>query len=55
MPDASVLAAAMRSDLAAFIQKAFQTVSPEDRYRHNWHIEAIAYQLGRCLDRSAGA
>ena len=51
MPDASVLAAAMRSDLAAFIQKAFQTVSPEDRYRHNWHIEAIAYQLGRCLDR----
>ena len=51
MPDASVLAAAMRSDLAAFIQKAFQTVSPEDRYRHNWHIEAIAYQLGRCWDR----
>ena len=42
MPDASVLAAAMRSDLAVFIQKAFQTVSPEDRYQHNWHIEASA-------------
>ena len=52
IPDAHVLAAAIRSDLAAFIHKVFQTVSPEDTYRHNWHIEAIAHELRRCFDRS---
>ncbi len=40
-----LLQAALRQDLGAFIAKAFQTVSPGDRYLHNWHIDAIAYQL----------
>ena len=36
------LAAVLRSDLAAFVHKVFETVSPGDVYQHNWHIEAIA-------------
>ena len=45
-----VLAAVLRSDLTAFVHKVFTTVSPGDRYLHNWHIEAIAYQLKRCIE-----
>lgn len=44
------LNAVLRSDLTAFVHKVFNTVSPGDRYHHNWHIEAIAYQLKRCID-----
>jgi len=43
-------AAFLRSDLSAFIHKVFQTVSPEDAYRDNWHIEAIAHRLTECRD-----
>ena len=53
MPDSAdqqTLAALLRSDLTAFVHKVFDTVSPGDLYQHNWHIEAIAYELGRCLD-----
>jgi predicted phage terminase large subunit-like protein len=42
------LQAILRTDLAAFIQKVFHTVAPGDVYRHNWHLEAIAYELERC-------
>lgn len=42
------LQAVLRADLTAFIQKAFETVSPGDTYVHNWHIEAIAYELECC-------
>ena len=40
----------LRNDLSAFIQKSFQIVTPGGQYHHNWHIEAIAHQLQRCLD-----
>lgn len=39
----------LRHDLASFIQRSFQTVAPAQVYRHNWHIEAIAWHLERCL------
>jgi len=35
----------LRNDFAFCLQKVFQTVSPADRYLHNWHIEAMAYHL----------
>lgn len=37
--------AMLRMDLSAFIQKSFDTVDPGSPYRHNWHIDAIAYHL----------
>ena len=39
------LNAALRRDLGTFIAKVFQTVSPGDRYLHNWHIDAIVHEL----------
>ncbi len=39
------LAALLRKDLRYFIQKVFGTVSPGERYMHNWHIDAIVYRL----------
>ena len=48
--DRQILDAVLRTDLTAFVQKVFTTVSPGDTYRHNWHIEAITHELGRCRD-----
>jgi len=42
--------AILRSDLPAFIQKVFSTVSPGDKFKHNWHIEAIAFELNQSLE-----
>jgi predicted phage terminase large subunit-like protein len=42
-----LLRAALRADLNPFIRKVFATVSPGARYCHNWHIDAIVYQLMR--------
>jgi len=42
---------ALREDLPSFILRSFQTVSPGGNYQHNWHIDAIAHQLARCLRR----
>ena len=39
------LSAILRFDLAVFIAKVFQTVSPGDQYLHNWHIDAIVNVL----------
>ncbi len=48
LPDfRSVLHVLYRCDLSSFIQRAFETVNPGMRYLHNWHIDAIAYQLER--------
>lgn len=41
--------ALLRADLTAFIQKTFATVDPGTRYSHNWHIEAIAWNLEQCV------
>ena len=48
--DQQSLTAVLRTDLTAFVEKVFNTVSPGDSYRHNWHIEAITHELGCCLD-----
>jgi len=40
-----VFDAVLRNDLSSFLQKCFQTVDAGSRYRHNWHIDAIAYHL----------
>lgn len=37
----------LRRDLGAFIHRTMQTVCGGQPYLHNWHIEAIAYQLGQ--------
>ena len=42
------LDAAIREDLATFIAKTFQLVSPADLYLHNWHIDVIADRLMQC-------
>jgi hypothetical protein len=39
-----------RTDLTTFIHKTFQTVSPAQPYRHNWHIEAMAWHLQQCVE-----
>ena len=46
--DLSLLAALLRKDFCAFVEKVFHTVAPGDRYLPNWHVEAIAYALSRC-------
>lgn len=48
-PDRRFLDEICRSDLMAFIQRAFHTVAPGQSFAPNWHIEAIAYALDRCL------
>src|SRR5262245_23687669 len=47
----AVLDALLRSDLAAFTQRCFQTVVPGQKYLSNWHIEAMAYHLELCRQR----
>jgi predicted phage terminase large subunit-like protein len=43
--DRAILGAVLRQDLGTFIAKVFQTVSPGDRYLHNWHIDAVIHAL----------
>lgn len=43
--DQAVLQAALRTDFGTFIAKVLQTVSPGDKYLHNWHIDAVAHAL----------
>jgi predicted phage terminase large subunit-like protein len=40
-----ILGALLRKDLRYFIQKAFATLCPGERYLHNWHIDAIVHRL----------
>ena len=47
--ETQVFQALLRTDLSAFVHKVFTTVSPGDRYVHNWHIDAIAYELERLV------
>lgn len=37
----------LRKDIPSFIQRSFATVDPGTKYLHNWHIDAIAFQLER--------
>jgi len=43
----AVLNAILREYLSKFIQRSFPTVDPGTTYLHNWHIDAIAFQLER--------
>ena len=47
MAEHDLLSAIVRRDLACFIEVCFGTLEPGTEYQHNWHIEAIAYQLMR--------
>jgi predicted phage terminase large subunit-like protein len=47
----AVLRQALRQHLPTFIHRSFQLVSPGMPYRHNWHIDAIAWQLRQCFER----
>ena len=44
-----VLDAILRSDFSAFVEKCFTELNSGTPYRRNWHIEAIACQLERCM------
>jgi hypothetical protein len=37
--------ALLRADFLSFLVKTFKTVSATDTYLHNWHIDAILYEL----------
>ena len=43
---------ALRRDLSSFYRRCFATVSPADRYRHNWHVDAMAHALAGVLGES---
>ena len=43
------LNAALRQDLASFVERVYQVVTPDRAYQHNWHIKAIARHLEQCL------
>lgn len=48
-----VMQAILRKELGFFVRKVFETVSPGTRYSHNWHIDAIVYQLMRVHNRES--
>lgn len=48
MESRTLLNMASRTDLTTFIHGAFQTVSPAQKYLHNWHIDAMAWHLVKC-------
>jgi len=48
--DKHLLNVALRSDLPTFIQRTFQTTDPGKTYEHNWHIDALSYELTRCAN-----
>ncbi len=37
----------LRTDFRAFLQKCVMTLDPGSTYLHNWHIDAITFELGR--------
>jgi predicted phage terminase large subunit-like protein len=38
----------LRSDLVAFVEKAFYALNPATEYLHNWHVEVICEALQQC-------
>jgi hypothetical protein len=51
IPDRALLRQALRQDLPSFIHRSFQLVSPGAPFRHNWHLDAIAWHLRQCFER----
>lgn len=44
----NLLKTIFKNDLSVFTQKVFKTVSPNDDYFHNWHIDLITEYLLAC-------
>ena len=42
-----LLTAIVRSDFAGFVERCFLALEPGTPYAHNWHVEAVAYELMR--------
>ncbi|MGH1573442.1 hypothetical protein ACRAWG_25760 [Methylobacterium sp. P31] len=42
-----LLRALLRQNLAAFAQKTFHALEPGTPYCHSWHLDHLAWQLGR--------
>src|ERR1700738_1840921 len=40
----------LADDFSAFVMKAFETVSPGDEFRPNWHIDAMTYAAELVID-----
>jgi len=47
MFDDRLLRALLREDLAAFVEKTFNTLEPGTTYSPNWHIDHLCWQLER--------
>lgn len=47
MDPSAVLSAAIRQNFGLFLQMAFRELGGAGSYSHNWHIDAIDYQLAR--------
>ena len=45
--DQAALDAVLRTDFRSFLHKCVLTLNPGRPFLPNWHIDAIAYQLGR--------
>lgn len=45
----SALHQALRQDFRSFARKAFAVVSPDLPFKPNWHVDAIAHALERCV------
>jgi predicted phage terminase large subunit-like protein len=41
----------LATNLSSFLMKVFETVSPGDEFRPNWHIDAMTYAAERVIDR----
>jgi predicted phage terminase large subunit-like protein len=44
-----VLDSVLRTDLVAFVQKTFDSVSPGGAFLPNWHIEAMCHELSKVM------
>jgi predicted phage terminase large subunit-like protein len=42
--------AILRENFAAFLEKVFEALHPNEEFVPNWHLEAIAWQLQQCLE-----
>src|SRR3981081_3705729 len=40
----------LADDFSAFVMKVFETVSPGDEFRPNWHIDAMTYAAELVID-----
>ena len=47
--DTKILYAILRNDFVSFLHRCMMTLNPGSPFLPNWHIHAMAYQLGRVL------